>query len=76
MNVRKIVFSVMAVLLLAGVAFAFPHDPNPSEIDGTHTRGGTRSVTNLFPGDWSKNLGSMSVNNLRLAAFMNNEFFT
>ena len=76
MKIRKIIFSVIIVLMFASSVFAFPHDPNPSQIDGTNTRGGTRSVTNLFPGDWSKTLGSMSVDNLRLAAFMNNEFFT
>jgi hypothetical protein len=75
MLVRKIISVLAIVLLLAGPAFAFPYDPNPSEIDGTSTANGSRSVTNLFPGDWTNGSGSVNIDVLRLTSFWNNEFF-
>ena len=76
MKVRKIIFALITVLLFASASFAFPYDPNPSQIDGTNVRGTSASLTNLFPGNYSKAGGSVGVDGMRLTCFWNNEFFT
>ncbi|MCL2767838.1 MAG: hypothetical protein FWE49_03825, partial [Synergistaceae bacterium] len=77
MKVRRILFSVIIVLLFVNAAFAFPHDPNPSQIDGTWTALGTvgsPSATNLFPGSYSRTFASNTTISMRLHNFMVKEF--
>jgi Synergist-CTERM protein sorting domain-containing protein len=63
MSVRKVVFAVLAVVLLfAGSAFAFPHDSSHSAINETD-----------FPGDWGTT-SSMNADTLRVFHFLDNEF--
>ncbi|MCL2146752.1 MAG: hypothetical protein FWH52_02990, partial [Synergistaceae bacterium] len=76
MRFRNIIFSVITVLLFTSLAFAFPYDPDPSQIDGTNTMGGTRSINNLFPGNWTNTLRSLNVDSLRVNNFMMHEFNT
>ena len=63
MSVRKILATLVIVLLFAGAAFAFPRDPNPSTINNAD-----------FTGDWSQAYSRQNVNNLRLWQYMINVF--
>ena len=66
----------MSVLLLAGSAFAFPHDPNPGSIDETGGWGSGSYRFNGFTGNYSNTLRSLGVDALRVLEFMNQEFLT
>ena len=77
MSVRKIILVFTVILLLAGGAYAFPYDPNPSAIKTSVLTGNNGTTnTSTFTGDWGITFGSMSVNQLRVFNFMNNEFFS
>ncbi|MCL1874711.1 MAG: hypothetical protein FWF87_00465 [Synergistaceae bacterium] len=77
MSIRKMFLAFTVILLLVSVAFAFPYDPNPSEIDGTLPALGTvttPSATNLFPGTWSRTFASNNAQSMRLHNYMVKEF--
>ena len=73
----KLLAAFLALLLFTGAVYAFPYDPNPSEIDGTLTALGTvitPSSVDLFPGSWSNQFHRGSAQTLRLHSFMIDEF--
>ena len=78
----KLTGALLIALLICSIAYAFPYDPMPSQIDGTHDRAtGTgaglgRSPDNLFPGNWTNTLRSLAVDALRVNNYMINEFNT
>ena len=77
MFVRKILAALALVFVLAGSAFAFPLDPNPSTIKTSVLTGNTGTTsTTTFTGDWGITFGAMSVNQLRVFNFLDNEFLS
>ena len=73
---RKLFATLATVLLLAGSAFAFPHDPNPSTVDETGNWGTGSYQFTGFTGSYKNTLRSLGVDALRILEFMNQEFLT